>query len=101
MDFITTAERADEKQSLSVCRGMNLRDWKRTAATASLTTACGRKSSAVSEGHDIRTYFTAKSVSPAAAIEKALDFLRTTDFSMLKPGVVEIEAQPLCPRSST
>ncbi|HDC4433250.1 TPA: YhcH/YjgK/YiaL family protein, partial [Enterobacter cloacae] len=25
------------------------------------------------------------------AIEKALDFLRTTDFSMLKPGVVEIE----------
>ena len=29
------------------------------------------------------------------AIEKALDFLRTTDFSMLKPGVVEIEGRNL------
>ena len=29
------------------------------------------------------------------AIEKALDFLRTTDFSMLKPGVVEIEGHTI------
>ncbi|WP_330983679.1 MULTISPECIES: YhcH/YjgK/YiaL family protein [Enterobacterales] len=30
-----------------------------------------------------------------AAIEKALDFLRSTDFSALKPGVVEIEGKTI------
>ncbi|MFK3663489.1 YhcH/YjgK/YiaL family protein [Scandinavium sp. NPDC088450] len=30
-----------------------------------------------------------------AAIEKALDFLRTTDFSALEPGVVEIEGKKI------
>ncbi|KAA9000724.1 YhcH/YjgK/YiaL family protein [Affinibrenneria salicis] len=30
-----------------------------------------------------------------AAIEKALDFLRTTDFRKLKPGVVEIEGKTI------
>ncbi|EFL9993660.1 YhcH/YjgK/YiaL family protein, partial [Escherichia coli] len=28
-----------------------------------------------------------------AAIEKALDFLRTTDFNALEPGVVEIDGK--------
>lgn len=30
-----------------------------------------------------------------AAIEKALEFLRTTDFSKLEPGVVEIEGRTI------
>lgn len=32
------------------------------------------------------------------AIEKALDFLRTTDFRTLNPGVVEIDGKIFLPR---
>ena len=32
-----------------------------------------------------------------AAIEKALDFLRATDFNALEPGVVEIDGKVMLP----
>lgn len=36
-----------------------------------------------------------------AAIERALDFLRSTDFSKLAPGVVEIDGKTSSRRLST
>lgn len=57
-------------------------------------TACGPKSRRYKEiSHDFWTYRAAQSVPFARRIEKALDFLRATDFNALEPGVVEIDGK--------
>ena len=95
MDFIINAERLMTTSRFD-CRVMNSHVCsKRTAATASpLTTACGRKSSLCKEWVMILGHISQPNPCRLPrAIEKALDFLRTTDFTALAPGVVDIDGR--------
>jgi hypothetical protein len=94
MDFITTAERADENVAIRL-PGHEFTDcWMKTAATASpLMTACGLKFRRCKElSYDLWTYFSAESVSSARAIEKRF-FFAHHGLSHVEPGVVEIDGK--------
>ena len=69
--------------------------WQKTAVTVlPLMTACGQKSRRYKEiSHDFGHIAQPNPCRLPAAIEKALDFLRTTDFNALDPGVVEIDGK--------
>jgi hypothetical protein len=102
MDFITTAERADENVAVRL-PAMNLPAcWKRTAATASpLMTACGRKSRRCKEWAMIFGHISQPNPCRLPRRLKKRSIFCAPRISALEPGVVEIDGATSSRRFST